>query len=171
MGKKVEVVSCVSGTTSLNLPELRLIKVWSSKGAKNLIDREQLAEAFYEPGVEYLFTHGILYIKDAELRQELGLEAPSEEGETTASVIVLSDAEIDDYLNKKQQWEFEKVFKALSREQQYNVIEYAIAHECSDMRKADVMKKVYGIDVISAINLKRKNEESSPADNNNNPRR
>ena len=51
--------------------------------------------------------------------------------------------------------EFEAQMATLTYEQKQQVAEYMIANECSDFNKADVLQKLIGIDVVSAIKLNR----------------
>jgi hypothetical protein len=71
MDDKVMVMSMIGGTISV--PSLGR-KVWSKKGQKLMVSKEVLREAIYEPGVEYMFKNGILYIEDMDFKIELGLE-------------------------------------------------------------------------------------------------
>ena len=64
MNERVIVTSMVSGNVGLTLPHLRVNKTWPKKGTKLPIEKDVLREAIYEPGVEYMFKNGILYIED-----------------------------------------------------------------------------------------------------------
>ena len=81
MNDKVMVTSMVGGTISAASLEHR---VWNKKGQKLPVSKDVLREAIYEPGIEYMFKKGILYIDDMEMKIELGLEAP---GTTTPTEV------------------------------------------------------------------------------------
>jgi hypothetical protein len=72
MNDKVMITSMVGGTVSVSALEHR---VWNKKGQKLPVSKDILREAIYEPGVEYMFKKGILYIEDMDFKIELGLEA------------------------------------------------------------------------------------------------
>ena len=91
MNEKVMVTSMVGGTISASSLEHR---VWNKKGQKLPVSKDVLREAIYEPGVEYMFKKGILYIDDMDFKIELGLEA---EGTKTPTDILPVD---DKYLNR-----------------------------------------------------------------------
>ena len=82
--KKVMIENCVNHEVGIVLPELGIRRTWERKGAKKSIDLSLLREAMYEPGVEYMFTSGMLYIDDLEVKKELGLEPE----DATAPVIM-----------------------------------------------------------------------------------
>lgn len=157
MNGKVEVFSAVSGMVSVNIPDLHLRKEWAKKNAKNIIDFETLQEAIYQPGVDYMFQQGILYIKDMEVKKKLGLEP--DDAEEPVNLIVLTDEQLEDYLTKRQAWEFKEIMQKMSREQRQNVVEYAVQHQLVDLKKADIIKEFTGTDILKAIQLKRQNEE------------
>ena len=88
MNDKVYVTSMVGGTV------VAMRKTCPRKGAKLPIDKEVLREAIYNPGVEYMFKNGILYIDDMDFKIELGLE---EEGTKTPTNIIAVD---EKYMNR-----------------------------------------------------------------------
>ena len=88
MNDKVIVTSMVSGVIGLNHPEYRLVKTWPKKGTKLPIEKEALRQAIYEPGVEYMFKNGMLYMDDMDFKIELGLE---EEGTKIPTTVVPMD--------------------------------------------------------------------------------
>ena len=75
MNERVIVTSMVSGRIGLVLPRMHINKVWPKKGTKLPVEKDILREAIYEPGVEYLFKQGLLYIDDMDFKIELGLES------------------------------------------------------------------------------------------------
>ncbi len=73
MKEMIDVVSMISSKVIINVPYLNFRRVWRKKGAVIKIDRDILEQAFYEKGVEYLFTAGILYMENKDLKEQLGL--------------------------------------------------------------------------------------------------
>lgn len=151
MSKKVKVKSLTSGTVIINVPDLRLRRVWERKGAIKIIDEEILQEAIYNPGVEYLFKQGILKIMDEEVAEEIspGLN----------DIVILDDTEMRVMLKAKPLGEFKAKLKELPREQVFALVEYAIQNEIIDMAKNDVLKAKTGIDITKAVQLKRQEQE------------
>lgn len=159
MGDKVNVVSMSNGTISLVVPELRLRRSWPKKGAVVPIERDILKEAMYEPGVEYIFRNGLLYIEDMEFKKEIGLEP--EDATTPKNILRLDEKELQSMLSPSTPaWEFENKLLALSREQRKFVIDYAIENELFDSKKADVFTKVCNVDILRAISLKKANDSA-----------
>ena len=68
--KKIAITSQVNGRVGINVPEMRFKKTWEKKGQKVLVDAEILEEIFYDPGVEYMFRQGILYIEDMDFKKK-----------------------------------------------------------------------------------------------------
>ena len=95
---KIQVISAVKGNVVLFVPEQHLNVRWARKGAKALIDRSALEDAFYMPGVEYMFRHGILYTTDEQFLIDVGLKEIDENGKEVDSVIILSDQQMHRYL-------------------------------------------------------------------------
>lgn len=156
--KKVEVISNCKASVLVNVPHLHLRKEWNRKGAKVLIDLEILSEAMYEPGVEYMFKQGILYINDMAAKIELGLEAP--DAIEPENIIILTDAQKEEYMSSaKQGWELKKVLETLSYEGKKDFCDYVLDHELLDSKKAAIIKEVCNFDVLRAIQMKHANED------------
>ena len=158
---KVKVKSGVGGTIGINVPEIRLSRTWEKKGAIKEIDLEQLQEAIYEPGVQYMFEQGILIIDDMEAKIALGLE---EEGtKEPTNIIVLTEEQKKRYMTALPITEFRKKVKELPYEQAVELAQYAIENSYASIDKVEVLKKITDIDVLKAIQLKRANEEKVDA--------
>lgn len=156
MSEKVTVVSNCKNIVSIFLPELHLKRNWAKKGAKIAIDKEVLEEAMYDPGVEYMFQSGILYIENMEQKIELGLEP---EGATTPqNIIVLTDNEKKEWMSSaKQAWQLKEELEKLSHEGKKDFCDFCIENELLDSKKAAVIKEVCGVDIIRSIQLKQLN--------------
>ena len=93
MSKKVKVISYAGNSIRINIPELRVNRLFEKQGQSYLFDVDTLEEMFYYPSVEELFTKGLFYIDDKELRIKLGLE--EETGAVSETVIApISDTTI-----------------------------------------------------------------------------
>ena len=150
------VRSTVNAKVSINQPAYRFKQEWNRKGAKAMIDKQTLEEIMFEPGVDYMFKSGILYIDDMDTKKQLGIEP--EDAKEPVNVIVLDEKQIVRQLNLVPIHEFKKTVSTLSKEQKLEVAQYAIDNEILPaLDKCDFIKEVIGIDIMSAINLNRQN--------------
>ena len=156
MKDKVEVFNGVNGQAVIDVPQLNLRREWPRKGAKVLIKTDDLLEAIYDPGVEYMFKHGILYTKDPEVNRELGLV---DDDTNEPTVTILDDAKMQRYLVNVPLPEFKNFVKTLSREQVRVMADYAIEHEISVFDKSEIIKDICGTDIIKSIELNRADKE------------
>ncbi len=124
MDDKVNVISTVTGTVGITLPELHFKREWPRKGTKLAISKDILREAIYDPGTEYIFKTGMLYIDDMEFKKEIGLEP--EDAVEPENVIVLNDKQMKRYLTVAPVRDLREVLPKLSKEQLKNLINYAI---------------------------------------------
>lgn len=153
MDKKVKVVSLVSQRVVLSVPDLRLRRVWERKGAVVTIPYEQLEEAMYSPGVERLFTNGVLGIDDMEVKIALGLEP--EDAKQPVNIITLNDDQRKRYLTVMPLHEFKEEIKKLPIEQINELAAYAIANEVLDFDKSEIIQKYTDVDIMRAVKLNR----------------
>ena len=150
---KVKVESLISSRVLLSVPELRLKRVWEKKGAVKTIPFETLEEAMFEPGVEALFTNGVLGIPDMETKIRLGLEP--EGAEKPENIIALNDQQRKRYMTVMPIGEFKTEVKKLPKDQVEELAQFAIENEIADFEKAEFLKSIIGLDIMSAIKLKR----------------
>lgn len=155
MSKKVKIVSYAGNSIRINIPELRVNRLFEKQGQSYLFDVDTIEEMFYYPSVEELFTKGLFYIDDKELRIKLGLE---EENGTVSETITapISDTTILTYLKAKPINEFKKYVEVLPVEQQLRFVDIAIANKIVDYEKSMYLKELTGRDIMKTIQL---NEE------------
>ena len=157
MNERVMVTSMVSGRIGLVLPRLHINKVWPKKGTKLPVEKEVLREAIYEPGVEYMFKQGLLYIDDMDFKIELGLE---EEGtKAPTNVIPMDEKYMSRVLKLMPIAEMKKAISAMNHNQKRELIDFASEQNDISFDRMDVIKKLTGIDVVKVIELKRSKEE------------
>ena len=157
MNDKVIVTSMVNGLVSINMPQHHLVRAWPQKGAKLPVDKDALREAIYEPGVEYMFKNGMLYIDDMDFKIELGLE---EEGTTVPSAIVPVDEKyLERLLKRMPVFEMKSTIKEMNAEQRQEMIDYASAQTDLQMDRVAAIKEVTGTDLFKVIELKKQREE------------
>lgn len=157
MNEKVIVTSMIRGIVSINRPEYRLVKTWPKKGTKLPVDKDSLREAIYEPGIEYMFKNGMLYIDDMDFKIELGLE---EEGaKAPTAIIPIDEKYLERLLKRMPVAEMKAAIKAMTNDQRYEVIEYASEQKDIQMDKVQAIKEITGTDLFKVIELKRQREE------------
>lgn len=155
MSKKVKVISYAGNSIRINIPELRVNRLFEKQGQSYLFDVDTLEEMFYYPSVEELFTKGLFYIDDKELRIKLGLE--EETGAVSETVIApISDTTILTYLKAKPIKEFKDYVSDLPIEQQLRFVDIAIDNKIVDYEKSVFLKELTGRDIMQIIQL---NEE------------
>ena len=153
MDDKVMVTSMVGGTISAASLEHR---VWNKKGQKLPVSKDVLREAIYEPGIEYMFKKGILYIDDMEMKIELGLEAPG----TTAPTEVLP---VDDkYLNRVLKLmpisEMKAAIDKMSIVQKQELVDYASKQNDIQLDRLAIVSDKCNVDILKTIELNRQKE-------------
>lgn len=155
--EKVKVISLNKGEVYITEPDLRIRWFWPKKGAIVQVNKEDLMDALYRPGVEAMFTQGILYIEDMQDKIDLGLE---EEGTVEPTkVIPLTDKDKEALLKYKPLAEFKALLKDYSADQIQEIFMYAVDNELVDYQKCEYFKKQYGYDIITAIRNKTSAKE------------
>ena len=157
MVEKVKVTNLVSSRVNINIPDVRLNRIWEKKGATKTVPFDQLEEALYNPGVEALFREGILGIEDLEIKKQLGLEP--DDATEPVNIIVLNDQQRKRYLTVMPFGEFKEKIKDLPVEQIRELAQFAIDNEIADFDKAEVIEKITGVDIIGSIQMKKQDEE------------
>lgn len=151
--QKVEIVNTIKAHVGFVVPNSNIRKTFRGKGARTKMPFEDLEQAFYEPGVSYLFETGILYIGDMEVKKALGLE--NEGADVPERVIVLEDEEMDELLTEGSFKDFLDTLSKLSPEQAKSLAERAVEIEITNMTKAQDLKEATGIDVLTRIQEKQ----------------
>ena len=153
MNDKVMVTSMVGGTISASSLEHR---VWNKKGQKLPVSKDVLREAIYEPGVEYMFKNGILYIDDMELKIELGLEAPGTE--TPTEVLPIDDKYLNRVLKLMPLSEMKSTIDKMSIVQKQELVDYASKQNDIQLDRLAIVSEKCGVDVLKTIELNRQKE-------------
>ena len=157
--KKVKVRSTVNASVSIDVPAINMRRVWPRKGFTLTLSYDQLEQAVYEPGVDYLFQNGILYIDDMEVKKALGLE-PEDATKDSPTIKVLSEAEMKKAIGDEASLEeLKNLLKTLPREQKIDLANFAADNSINSMDKAELLKKESGVDVIKKATWKKEDEE------------
>lgn len=154
MDDKVYVTSMVSGTISvLGLNR----RVWRKKGQKLLVSKDSLREAIYDPGVEFMFKKGILYIEDMNFKIELGLEEAGAKNPT--QVIPMDEKYMNRVLKLMPISEMKQVINSMTSVQKQELVDYAIHQPDVQLDRIKIISEKCGVDVLKAIELNRQKEE------------
>lgn len=162
MEGKVSVICTVNHTVSINVPSLMFKCEWLGKGATRPIDKEMLEQIMYDPGVQYMFDTGMLYIEEMETKKELGLE-PAEAKEPV-NIIVLNDKQKRNVLINYSFTEFKKMVDKLSLEQTNELAQYAIDNKILDWDRDEYIKNKCGRDIMTSVRLAKANEEKTKSE-------
>ena len=157
MNDKIMVESMVKGTVSINVPHLRISKTWPRKGAKLPLDAEFLKEAIYDPGIEYLFKKGILFIHDMDSKIELGLE---EEGTVTPTLIPLMDEKyMLRLLTVMPLAEMKMELKKMNEVQNNELIEFDSGRNEVNIDRLTAIDEAFGTDMLGVVKFRHQKED------------
>ena len=155
---KVKLISKVSHSVYIEDPQLNIRHTFNGIGTSFAVEKEDLEQMLYDPGIAYMVENGILYIEDMEVKKELGLEP--EDATEPVNIIVLSDNDRRRYMTVMPLFEFKEAIKKLSFEQIQQLADYAVANKLTDFEKVEIIKKMCGRDIIAAVRLHEQNEEA-----------
>lgn len=154
MDDKVMVTSMVGGTISASALNHR---VWNKKGQKLPVSKDILREAIYEPGIEYMFKNGILYIEDMDFKIELGLEA--EGTKTPTQIIPMDEKYMTRVLKLMPISEMKKSIDEMSMVQKQELVDFAVKQNDIQLDRIKIVSDKCGVDVLKAIELNRQKGE------------
>ena len=160
MENMVSIKSTVKALVSINVPTLNLRRSWPKKGAVKKIPFDVLEQAYFEPGVEYLFKTGVLYIEDMEVKRALGLEAP--EAEVPTAIIDLTEDYMKKLLTATPLKDFREEVEKLSHEQVKELVQFAVEIGVTDFHRCKLLQEKTGFDVMRAA-IAHKEEEAENA--------
>ena len=160
MENMVNIKSTVKALVSINVPTLNLRRSWPKKGAIQKIPFDVLEQAYFEPGVEYLFKTGVLYIEDMEVKRALGLEDP--EAEAPTAIIDLTEDYMKKLLTATPLKDFREEVEKLSHEQIKELVQFAVEIGVTDYHRCKLLQEKTGFDVMKAA-IARKEEEAEGA--------
>jgi hypothetical protein len=142
------VRSASDWTLVINVPHLNLHRVWTKRGQKFPIDRNDLIQAYYRPAVEALFREGSLVTDDIDFLREVGLLDEEEQ----PIVYELTDTMKGRLIKLMPLSEVKKEVSKMSRTQIEELAEYAITHY-NDlvMDRVDYLSQVSGKNILKAI--------------------
>ena len=154
MNEKVMVTSMVGGTVSASSLEHR---VWNKKGQKLPVSKDVLREAIYEPGVEYMFKKGILYIEDMDFKIELGLE--SEGTKAPTEILPVDDKYLNRVLKLMPISEMKAAIDKMSVVQKQELVDYASKQNDIQLDRLAIVSEKCKVDILKTIELNRQKGE------------
>ena len=159
MNEKVIVTSMVSQSVGIDLPQNGYVvqKYWPQKGTKVAIDKEMLREAIYNPGVEYMFKTGMLYIDDMDFKIELGLE--QEGAKAPTNIVPMDEKYLERVLKRMPTVEMKQAIKKMSADQVQELILYAAKQNDIQLDRLTAIKELTGTDLFKVIELERQKGE------------
>lgn len=155
--KMVRVKAMKRGRSSLTAPSANLKRTWAKRGAVHTIPLGLLEQAIFDPGVEYLFKTGILFIEDLDARIRLGLE---EEGTTeeTAKMIPLTEDRMKELLFKTPFRDFRETVEAMTISEAEELANAAIEEGLTDYQRCKILTDKTSKEILKIV-LREKEEE------------
>ena len=148
MDDKVMVTSMVGGTISVSALNHR---VWNKKGQKLPVSRDILREAIYEPGVEYMFKKGILYIEDMDFKIELGLEA--EGTKVPTEILPMDEKFMNRVLKLMPVPEMKTTIDKMTMVQKQELVDFAVKQNDISLDRIKIVSDKCGVDILKTISL------------------
>lgn len=154
MDDKVMVTSMVGGTISVSALNHR---VWNKKGQKLPVSKDILREAIYEPGVEYMFKKGILYIEDMDFKIELGLEA--EGTKVPTEILPMDEKFMNRVLKLMPVPEMKTTIDKMTMVQKQELVDFAVKQNDISLDRINIVSSKCGVDILKTISLVQQKEE------------
>jgi hypothetical protein len=148
MDDKVMVTSMVGGTISVSALNHR---VWNKKGQKLPVSKDILREAIYEPGVEYMFKKGILYIEDMDFKIELGLEA--EGTKVPTEILPMDEKFMNRVLKLMPVPEMKTTIDKMTMVQKQELVDFAVKQNDISLDRVKIVSDKCGVDILKTISL------------------
>lgn len=148
MNDKVMITSMVGGTVSVSALEHR---VWNKKGQKLPVSKDILREAIYEPGVEYMFKKGILYIEDMDFKIELGLEA--EGTKVPTEILPMDEKFMNRVLKLMPIPEMKTTIDKMTMVQKQELVDFAVKQNDISLDRIKIVSDKCGVDILKTISL------------------
>ena len=148
MDDKVMITSMVGGTISVSALNHR---VWNKKGQKLPVSKDILREAIYEPGVEYMFKKGILYIEDMDFKIELGLEA--EGTKVPTAILPMDEKFMNSVLKLMPVPEMKATIDKMTMVQKQELVDFAVKQNDISLDRIKIVSDKCGVDILKTISL------------------
>ena len=151
----IKVRSESDQTIVINVPELGIHRTFRKRGQEYPFERNALYQAYYDPSVEYLFTHGMVTTDDVDFKINFGLMEEEKD-----VVYVLTDAQKKRMIKLMPLAEVKRELAKMNDEQIEELVEYAITnYKDLNLDRIDVFSKVSGKDMMKCIDNYKKSLE------------
>lgn len=152
--RRVPVESVGRGGAGFILPGTRVKRRWDRPGITKMINAEEIIEAFYESGGEMLFQTNLL-IKDAELREELGLPPLGVKAMTNEEMVKVLDMPMP---------KFKKTTKDMTKDGLMRLVDLAVEHDLDNVSKIRILQSLTGIDIFRQLEHKNESQSNKKAE-------
>lgn len=145
----ISVESTSNSTIVINVPDLKLHRTFNKRGAKILVDRDTLEQAYFDPSVEFLIRNGYIVIHDKQFLIDMGI-IPDEQSDSP--IVVLDENMLNRLIKSMPLHETIETLKKLTTAQLHDLGDYAVEHYSDlKMEKLEVLTKATGKDLLNAI--------------------
>lgn len=152
--KQIAIKNMIKKEVVIAFPELKFKRTWQPE-ATIKVDIEVVKEGLFDRGFMVMLEKGILSIVEKADRVELGLE--EEDGPDMVKLYSINEMMI--ILKSMPIDEFQTTVSEMTHEQTLTLTDLAIEHEIYDLNKAEILKKINGLDIAKAIQFNRSNKE------------
>lgn len=152
----VKVRSESDQTIVINVPELGIHRTFRKRGQEFPFERTALYQAYYDPSVEFLFTHGMVSTDDVEFKTNFGLM--DETGKDL--VYLLTDNQKKRMIKLMPLSEVKTELAKLNHEQIEELVDYAIKNYTElKLDRVDLFDKASGKNIMKSIENYKKGLE------------
>lgn len=143
----IKVRSESDRTIVMSLPELGIHRTFRKRGQEFPFERETLYQAYFDPSIEYLFSHGMLTTDDEAFKENFGLVQNGKE-----AIYILSETQKKRMIKAMPLSEVKKELKGMNKEQIEDLVDYAIEHYTEfNLDRAELFSKASGKNILKAI--------------------
>lgn len=159
--ERIKIKNLVNSRVSIEDPTTRVSIKWERKGAIRTINKEDLEQLVYLPGVEYMFREGVLDIVEPN-REKILVDLGLQEEDGSNKIIILSEDEMKKMMSEVTSVSaFRKKVSELPKEQVNELVDYCVENKILNYEKTDILKSKTGKDIYSMVRLRQANEEKT----------
>lgn len=159
----IKIENCTSGEVGYSLPSRNVRRIWLPFNFLNVAE-DEVQEALYQPGVEILFSYGMLKAEDCPAARKLGLIKLTKEELQKGNENIVSPIVTKKVITKAQALKIlqgdETVAVETIKQASSNSLDLlkdaAIENRIVTAAIVDALEECTGIDVLDAISQKKK---------------
>lgn len=150
------VRSASDSTIVMSDPTIPVHRIWKKKGQAFPIERGILEQAYWDPSIEYLFTHGLLVTDDKEFLKSVNLIDEKED----PILIELTDKLCNRMIALMPLADFNAHMAKLTGPQISDLADYAIEHyKDLKMDRVEILAQASRRNILKSIENYKKSEE------------